>query len=74
MATKHFCDIEGCKQEASNLDVQMCSGWKVSSQNSFGVEISYGVFEKPIIIKKDLCDKHFKEWCRATYNTFWRVD
>jgi len=66
---KNYCDIRGCKEEAYNLEVMMCSGWKESSG-----DIKYKPFELPELSKKDLCDKHFDKWCKATYKAFWKVN
>lgn len=68
---RHYCDIEGCKEEAYNLEVQMCVGYKESTEQSGKEKIVYKPFEIPHIAKKDLCNKHFKKWCETTYNTFW---
>ena len=64
---RHYCDIIGCKEEAYNLEVQMCTGWKESSG-----DIKYELFEIPTIQTKDLCNKHFDKWCKAIYNAFWK--
>jgi len=65
---RHYCDIGGCKEEAYNLDVQICSGWKVSSG-----DIKYKPFEIPIISTYDLCNKHFDKWCKTIYKAFWKI-
>ena len=65
---KHYCDIRDCKEEAYNLEVQMCSGYKTSSGN-----IKYKPFEIPTIVTYDLCNKHFDKWCKATYKAFWKI-
>jgi len=68
MVEKHFCDIPNCNEEAYKLDIEMCSGYYTSSKNySTGKKIIYEPYERPTTKKYDLCDKHFKEWCNATY-------
>jgi len=64
---RHYCDITGCKEEAYNLGVQICTGWKISSGN-----IRYEPFEIPIITTKDLCNNHFDKWCKVLYKLFYK--
>jgi hypothetical protein len=68
---RHYCDIEGCKEEAYNLEVQVCSGYKQSTESTGEPKIVYKPFEVPRVSMKDLCNKHFEKWCRATYKCFW---
>lgn len=70
---RNYCDIRGCKEEAYNLEVQTCCGWKESSCKGFENAIKYEPFEIPTITTKDLCNKHFKKWCQVTYKAFWKV-
>ena len=70
---RNYCDIEGCKEEAYNTEVQMCIGWQQSTEQSGSPKIEYKPFEIPRISTKDLCNKHFEKWCRTTYNAFWKV-
>lgn len=66
MVKKHFCDIPNCKEEAVRLDIDMCTGYTLGTQNE-DRSFKYEPFERPEVVKCDLCKKHFKAWCKATY-------
>jgi len=61
---KTFCDIPNCKREARN-NVDFCSGFTTSCGSK-----KFKPFEKSIVIKKDLCDTHYKKWCKVIYDAF----
>ena len=61
-----LCDVGNCKKKANqNLDV--CHGWTESESSSIGSEKRFKPFQRPHTMKYDLCETHFKKWCRATY-------
>ena len=71
MAMNVICDIEDCKKKASERKVKLCSGYTEEEGSSDGRTV-YKPFENPDISELDLCRKHFKDWCEATYNAFWK--
>lgn len=66
MVTKKFCDVEGCDEEAFE-SVDVCYGWLESQQREGEPEKKFERFEQPDVGKRDLCFKHYKLWCAATY-------
>jgi hypothetical protein len=67
---KRYCDVRGCKNESWKEQIDVCCGWLQSTKDSNKTE-EFQPFEKPNLIKKDLCEKHFKIWCKATYEAFY---
>ena len=67
---KTFCDIDGCGEEAYVEDVDVCIGWIDWSKDASKKRTTFKPFDKPAKRKKDLCEKHYKIWCRATYEAF----
>lgn len=66
---KYTCDINGCEEEAIRHDIDVCNGYMASSGVYKSEKITtYEPFEKPSIQKYDLCEKHFRQWCKATYD------
>lgn len=66
---KYYCDIPNCNEEAWERDLDVCNGYKLSSESRDGT-IEYKPFEKPHLEKVDLCEKHFTEWCKLTYQLY----
>jgi hypothetical protein len=69
MTQKTFCDV--CNAETYGDSADVCHGYKKSSECG-GVTEKFKPFEKPKVSKTDLCAKHYKLWCEATYNCFWK--
>lgn len=65
------CDIGGCGEDAYNT-VDICSGFVT---NDFkGKEYKpFELVRDHQVSKHDLCEKHYKIWCKATYIAFWKV-
>jgi len=64
------CDIPKCDAAAYH-NVDMCHGFL----ESYGRQ-QYAPFDRVRsgdILKTDLCNKHFKQWCIATYTAFFKV-
>lgn len=61
-----FCDVEGCKEIAFQKQIDVCTGWLHSTDSFFGKK-DFKPFERPNVSSRDLCEKHFMQWCRATY-------
>lgn len=71
---KRLCDIPGCKKETwSWQEVDVCTGYTEVSISSFETK-KYKPFEKPYVSKKDLCEKHFLQWCKATNSIYDRKE
>ena len=64
-----YCDFPRCKQEAWKEQLDVCWGYRTSSESSFK-KVKYKPFEKPTLEKRDLCKKHFKIWCKVIYEGF----
>lgn len=62
-----LCDAPDCKEDAY-YRVKTCRGYKKSTG-----DITYECFEKPTLGKMDLCKKHYRQWCEATYKVFFKV-
>lgn len=67
------CDIKGCKNKAAHEQIDCCTGWLEETSGSNIPTTKYKPFEKPTFGKKDLCEKHFKIWCEATYKAFYKI-
>jgi len=67
---KTYCDIPGCQEEAHE-EVDVCHGYSLSTESN-DKKTTYEPFEKPNLRKTDLCEKHFRAWCKATYGCFWK--
>ncbi len=65
---KIFCDAPNCKEEADKEDLIICRGYLKSSGS-----ITYIPFEKPKLGKMDLCETHFRMWCKSTYELFFEI-
>lgn len=66
------CDI--CKEDAYH-EVDVCHGFIESTTDSEGTS-EYKPFEvirDHQVRKTDLCEKHYKIWCKATYLAFWKL-
>lgn len=65
------CDI--CGKEALHHKIDVCHGFTTKTEGRDGT-FNYKPFEKNLkVSKKDLCEKHFKDWCKATYTAFWKI-
>lgn len=69
MVEKRFCDIAGCNEETWREKVDVCIGWLEATEYG-GKRTNFKPFEHPDVVKRDLCDKHYRMWCRATYEIF----
>jgi len=67
---KIFCDIRGCKGEAVVEDINVCVGWTDYIEGFDGKKETFKPFNKPDVRKMDLCEKHYRIWCKFTYNAF----
>lgn len=72
MVNVTLCDIRGCEERAVKEQVDMCTGYS-DYYGTFEETTQYEPFEKPSVGKRDLCKKHFKIWCEATYTAFYKV-
>jgi hypothetical protein len=72
VVTKTFCDAPGCKEEVYGEDpVDVCSGFMTRREQPGKPPEDFEPFEKGVTIRKlDLCPKHRKLWCKATYYAF----
>jgi hypothetical protein len=67
---KKICDIKGCGKDAYHT-VDVCMGWIDTRQKWEEPEQKFKPFEEGLNVQRlGLCDKHFKLWCRATYEAF----
>ena len=64
--------MRNCNKEVKKKDISICSGYKISYESRSGA-INYEPFEKPTIIKVDLCDKHLRMWCELTYSLYIKI-
>jgi hypothetical protein len=69
---KTFCDVKGCEEEAEK-EVDVCTGWLVSRDSRILTipKEEFKPFERPTVRKRDLCSKHLREWCKATYESLY---
>jgi len=51
------------------LEILVCNGYSINERGD-GYNIEYKPFEKPELKKIDLCDEHFKKWCKLTYSLY----
>lgn len=66
-----YCDIPKCKETSYKEDIDRCHGWDESHYDSLtDRKVVYRPFQKPNTTKSDLCEAHYKAWCRATYEVF----
>jgi|WetSurMetagenome_2_1015567.scaffolds.fasta_scaffold1577779_1 hypothetical protein len=65
-----YCDVPGCKKEASykGHQIDVCSGFTTSREEPGQPKKTFEPFTEGLnIVKRDLCTQHLKEWCEATY-------
>ena len=70
---KIFCDVPNCKEKAHKEDLITCRGYLTSTSSIKHFSIEYLPFESPKLEKMDLCKKHFRMWCKSTYELFFEI-